>query len=118
MMGGTASVPGLRMVGKYTGSSGLLLDFADDAVTLDCGRAHVKAPYRVENTPGQFVVHVQNSGGPFTLAVTAGNTLHGSGSAVVNGRLVSGMKGNNITFAAHSETCAVGDFTAKADSPR
>ena len=38
------SLPGLRMEGKYS-SNGLLLDFAGDAVTIDCGQAHVKAPY-------------------------------------------------------------------------
>ena len=116
MMGGTAHASGLRIVGQYSSPSGLLLDFADDAVTLDCGRAHVKAPYRVENTPAQFLIHVQNSGGPFTLAVTPDNTLRGSGSAVVNGRLVSGMNGDNITFTPHSETCAIGIFVAKTAS--
>jgi hypothetical protein len=106
------SEAGLRMNGKYSGPSGLLLDFGGDAVTLDCGQAHVKAPYTVENAPAQFLVHVQNSGSPFTLAVTADNTLHGSGSAAVNGRLVSGMQGDNVTFTPHSETCAIGTFAA------
>jgi hypothetical protein len=115
MMGTVApsSEPGLRMTGKYSSSSGLLLDFGGDAVTLDCGQAHVKAPYTVENTAAQFVVRVQNSGGPFTLAVVADNTLRGSGSTAVNGRLVSGMNGENVTFAPHAETCAVGTFAPK-----
>jgi hypothetical protein len=69
------SEPGLRAIGKYSSASGLLLDFGGDAVTLDCGQAHVKAPYTVENTPARFVVNIQNSGGPFTLAVAPDNTL-------------------------------------------
>lgn len=113
MMGATAHPFGLRIAGQYSSPTGLLLDFAEDAVTLDCGRAHVKAPYRVENTPTQFLVQVQNSGGPFTLAVSPDNSLRGSGSAVVNGRLVSGMNGDNITFVPHSETCTVGNFVVK-----
>jgi hypothetical protein len=117
MMGGTEFVPGLRLAGQFSSPSGLLLDFADDAVTLDCGRAHAKAHYTVENTPAQFLVHVQNNGGSFTLAVTPGNTLRGSGSTTVNGRLVSGMNGNDIAFAPHSETCTVGNFTVKPASP-
>ena len=47
------SEPGLRMNGKYSSPGGLLLDFGGDAVTLDCGPAHVKQPYTVENSPTQ-----------------------------------------------------------------
>jgi hypothetical protein len=115
MMGTIAPVsePGLRAVGKYSSPGGLLLDFGGDAVTLDCGQAHVKAPYTVENKPSQFVVNIQNSGGPFTLAVAPDNTLRGSGSATVNGRLVSGMNGDNVVFTPHSETCNLGTFAPK-----
>ena len=109
-----APEPGLRMAGQYSSSSGLLLDFGGDAVTLDCGKAHVKAKYTVENTPTQFVIRVENSGGPFTLALTSDDTLRGSGSTTVNGRLVSGMNGDNVTFTPHSETCAVGTFAPGA----
>jgi hypothetical protein len=44
--------------------------------------------------------------------------LLGSGSTAVNGRLVAGMKGEEVTFAPHSETCDVGAFRPKAGSPR
>jgi hypothetical protein len=104
------SEPGLRMVGKYSSSSGLLLDFGGDAVTLDCAQAHVKQPYTVENSPTQLLVHVHNSGGPFTLAVAADDTLRGSGSTVINGRLVSGMQGDSVTFTPTSSTCEIGSL--------
>jgi hypothetical protein len=115
MMGTIAppSEPGLRAIGKYSSPSGLLLDFGGDAVTLDCGQAHVKARYTVENTPARFVIDVQNSGGPFTLAVAPDNTLRGSGAATVNGRLVSGMNGDSVAYTPHSETCNVGNFAPK-----
>jgi hypothetical protein len=106
-----ASAPGVRMIGEYSSRGGLKLDFGGDAVILDCGQAHVKAPYTVENAPSNFLVHVQNSGGPFTLVVEADNALRGSGSTTVNGRLVSGMSGADVTFTPHSETCNVGTFT-------
>ncbi len=106
------SEPGLRMAGKYSSSSGLLLDFGGDAVTLDCGTAHVKQPYTVENSATQLLIHVKNNGGPFTLAVAADNTLHGSGSTTVNGRLVSGMSGDNVTFTPRSQQCSVATFTS------
>jgi hypothetical protein len=110
-----ASLPGLRMEGKYT-SSGLLLDFAGDAVTIDCGQAHVKSPYTVENAASSLIVHVQNSGGPFDMVVSSDKTLRGSGSTAVNGKLVSGMNGTDITFTPHSETCQVGSYTAQTGS--
>jgi len=113
MMGTIAplSEPGLRMEGKYASSSGLLLDFGGDAVTLDCGPAHVKQPYTVENSATQLLIHVNNNGGPFTLSLAADNTLHGSGSTTVNGRLVSGMNGDNVTFTPKSQQCNVATFT-------
>ena len=119
MMGSAAvaSLPGLRMEGKYSSSSGLILDFAGDAVTMDCGQAHVKASYTVVNGPTSFSINVQNSGGPFTLMLGSNNTLSGSGSTTVNGRLVSGMNGDNVTFTPHSESCAVATLTPQnADS--
>jgi hypothetical protein len=111
-----SSEPGLRMVGEYASVSGLLLNFGGDAVTLDCGKAHVKAPYTVENTPTQFLIHVQNPGGPFALTFSTDNALRGTGSTTINGRLVSGMSGDNITFTPHSETCVIGAFAAKTSS--
>lgn len=103
--------PGLRMIGGYS-SSGLKLTFAEDRVTLDCGQAHVKAPYTIENTPAQFIIHVQNPGGPFNLGATQPGTLRGSGSTTVNGRLFAGMNGDAATFTPHSESCNVSTFTA------
>ena len=109
----SGSLPGLRMEGKYSTGSAMLLDFQGDAVTLDCGAAHIKAPYTVENAPTQFLVHIKNSGGPFTLAVGSDHMLHGSGSTAINGRLVTGMRGEDITFVPHSETCEIGNFSPK-----
>ena len=71
--------PGLRMTGKY-GTGTLLLDFSPGGLVLDCGQAHVRQPYTVENAPEQLLIHVENSGGPFTLAVMPDNSLRGSGA--------------------------------------
>jgi hypothetical protein len=56
-------------------------------------------------------VHVKNSGGPFDLVVSSDNTLRGSGSTTINGRLVTGMDGDNVTFAPHAETCQLATYT-------
>ena len=107
--------PGLRMTGQYS-SGKLLLDFTPTSLILDCGQAHVRQSYMVENAADRLLVHVENQGGPFTLAVESDNTLRGTGSTTVNGRLVSGMKGDDVTFSPHSETCEVGALRPKTGS--
>jgi hypothetical protein len=109
--GSSPPLPGLRMTGKYT-LSGLQLEFSENSVILDCGQAHVRQPYIVDNTPGDVQLRVQNSGGPFTLTLLPNNILRGSGSITVNGRLVSGMQGDKVTFTPHSERCEIGTSTA------
>ena len=106
-------LPGLRMSGQY-GGSGLRLDFTEHSVILDCGQAHVRQPYTVENAPGTLLIHVQNSGGPFSLTILPDNTLRGSGSTTVNGRLVSGMQGDAVAYTPRSERCEVATFAASS----
>jgi len=111
----TSADPGLRMNGKFSSPTGLILDFEGDAVTLDCGQAHVKAPYTVQNAPGEFRISVNNSGGPFVLTLAPDNTLHGSGSTTVNGRLLVNLDGNaNPIFHPVSATCSVNTFSSKS----
>ncbi len=109
----TSLVTGFRMTGQYADGSRLGLEFDKDAVTLDCGKAHVRAPYTVENTANGFLVHVQNSGGAFLLIVAPDNTLRGSGSTTVNGRLVTGINGASVSFAPHSESCSIATLSPK-----
>jgi hypothetical protein len=105
--------PGLRMTGQY-GSGMLLLDFSENSVILDCGAAHARQPYRVENGAEQLLIHVENAGGAFTLALQPDNSLRGSGSTTVNGRLVSGMRGDDVVFTPRSERCDVDTYRPKA----
>ncbi len=105
---------GFRMTGRYADTSGLTLEFSNDAVTLDCGQAHVRTPYIVDNTPTGFLVRVQNAGGAFLLGVAPDTTLRGSGSTGVNGKLVSSIRGDNVSFTPHSESCNVGTFVARS----
>src|SRR5437763_8692897 len=116
--GGGASLVGgggLRMTGKYGGRT-LLLDFSGNSLVLDCGQAHVRATYTVENAPTTFLVHVQNPDSPFVLALQPDNSLRGAGSTTVNGKLVTGMNGDDVAFAPHIETCDVGTFHPKTDA--
>jgi hypothetical protein len=109
-----AVIYGFRLTGPYTSSTGMKLEFDNRNVTLDCGKAHVNVPYNVENTATGFIVHVQNGGGAFLLAVAPDNTLRGSGSTSVNGKLVSAINGDSVSFTPHSETCNVSTFAARS----
>jgi hypothetical protein len=110
---GPPTTLGFRVTGDYASSLGMQLSFANGTVTLDCGRAHVNAPYTVDNTTTGLIIHVQNGAGPFLLGVAPDNTLRGSGTTTVNGKLVSSVNGENVSFAPHSESCPVGTFTPK-----
>lgn len=105
---------GFRMTGRYADNSGLTLEFDNHAVTLDCGQAHATLPYAVDNTPTGFDVRVQNGGGAFLLGVAPDNTLRGSGSTTVNGKLVSSIRGDIVSYTPHSESCSVGTFAARS----
>lgn len=105
-------VVGFRMTGRYAGPSGLTMQFDNARVTLDCGKAHIRAPYAVDNAPGGFVVRVQNSGGAFLLNVAPDNTLRGTGTTTVSGRLVSSIRGDTVSFTPHAESCGIGVFHA------
>ena len=48
------------------------------------------------------------------LGVAPDNTLRGSGSTSVNGKLVSSIRGDNVSFTPHSESCSVGTFAARS----
>lgn len=100
---------GFRMVGKYSGGR-LLLDFTTTSVVLDCDQAHIRSTYTVENAPNTFIVHIDNPAGPIALAVQPDNSLRGSGSATINGRLVTGMQGDQVTFTPTAASCELATF--------
>jgi hypothetical protein len=109
---GTTEAPaGPRMGGTYAGQSGLKVDFESTAAVLDCGKAHVKRPYDVQNLADRLVVTVRNGSVPMTLTLGPDGTLVGSGPVDVAGRLVTGLNGNDVTFAPHQERCTVGTLT-------
>ncbi len=112
---GEPAATGFRMTGRYMSDSGLTLEFENTAVIMDCGKAHAKAPYQVDNTPEGFVVRVQNAGGAFALGVGSDNGLRGSGSTMVSGKLVTAIRGDNVSFTQHTESCRVGAFAAKSE---
>jgi hypothetical protein len=106
--GTTEAAAGPRMGGTYTGAGGFKVEFRSTAAVLDCGQAHVMRPYDVQNLADRLVVTVRNGSVPLTLTLGTDGSLAGSGTVDVAGRLVTGMSGDNVTFAPHTEKCAVG----------
>lgn len=108
-----ATIYGFRVLGSYASATGMQLSFDNRYVTLDCGKAHVNAPYTIDDTTSGFIIHVQNGGGAFLLSVAPDNTLRGSGSTTVSGRLVTAIRGDDVSFTPHSESCNIGTFAPK-----
>ena len=110
---GTTEAPaGPRMGGTYAGG-GLKVEFRPTAVVLDCGNAHVMRPYGVQNLADRVVITVRNGNVPMTLTMGADGALAGSGSVDVAGRLVTDVKGSEVTFAPHQERCTLGTLTLR-----
>jgi len=105
---------GLRMMGRYSNAGGLVLEFEADAVTIDCGAAHVKQAYTVENAAAQILIAVKNGSAPFTLAVQPDGTLLGTGNAEIAGRVVTGATGDALTYATKNARCAIATLTPKS----
>ena len=113
-LSGTTEAPaGPRMGGTYAGPGGFKVEFQSTAVVLDCGNAHVKRPYDVQNLADRLVVTVRNGNVPMTLTLGPDGALAGAGSADVAGRLVTGINGSDVTFVPHQERCAIGTLTAR-----
>lgn len=100
--------PGIRMAGVYTSQGGLRADFAAASVVLDCGEAHVRDKYTVERAGSQILIHVQNPASPFTATLQPDGSLAAAASVAVAGRLVTGMNGDQVTYAPSNATCSVG----------
>jgi hypothetical protein len=111
----TSQAPaGPRMGGTYAASNGLKVEFRATAAIIDCGKAHVKKPYDVQNLADRVVVTVRNDNAPVTLTLQSDRTLAGSGSVDVLGRLATGVTDSGVTFVPHRERCALTTLTAQA----
>jgi hypothetical protein len=114
-LAGKAIPTGVLMSGVYSaagaaGAPGLRIEFSVDAVVMDCGEAHVKKSYTLQNSSGGIMIAIANDK-PFTLALQPNGSLAGSGAVTINGRLLSGTDASgNYSFKAISASCTVGTF--------
>ena len=102
---------GLRMAGAYAGAGGLHLDFGPSVVTLDCGEAHTLATYSVRNASGQVVITVDNRSGTLEVTLQPNNTLAGSGTLAVSGRIITGETSEDFTYRPSHQSCSIGSLT-------
>jgi len=105
--------PGLRLSGEYIGDGGLQLEFHNDSTMVECGEAHVSAPYSVTSAENHIAVHIQNPAAPFTLTFEPDGRLAGTGSVDVAGRVVTGSNGSQILYAPKNARCSVGTLSPK-----
>lgn len=112
---GFAEAPaGLRMSGTYAEAGGLQVEFRTTTTVIDCGDAHARRTYAVENLTDRLVITVRNGTVPLTLTLRPDGTLSGSGTAEVAGRILTGMTDSGATFTPLTTRCAVGVLTARS----
>lgn len=105
--------PGPRVVGSYAGSGGLKIQFNDGSAVIDCAQAHVMAQYDVSNQGGVVTLALKSPGAPFSLRLQANGALAGTGSATINGKLMTALDSNNDpVLSPTSATCPLDNLTA------
>ena len=105
--------PGPRMVGTYTSAGGLKIQFSDAAAVIDCAQAHVMALYDVLGQGGAATIAVKNGSSPIGLVLQANGSLTGSGTATINGKLMTALDADgNPVLTPTSASCAVGTMNA------
>jgi hypothetical protein len=104
--------PGPRMAGVFAGGGGMKIQFNDGSAIIDCAQAHILAQYSVSIQGGAAVVAVRNGSNPFNVVVQADGKLSGSGTAKVDGKLMTALSGADPVFAPTSASCPLSALTA------
>jgi hypothetical protein len=101
--------PGLRLSGEYGSQAAFDLEFNPRGVVVGCGDAVVARDYTVKLQGGLPVVSIQHGSTPFAVTLQPDGTLNGSGSVVVDGRVIVGEDPNGgLAFAPRTGTCPIG----------
>src|SRR5262249_1950528 len=118
--GGKPVPTGAWMSGLYSSGAGspapggLRVEFELVNAVIDCGEAHVRKPYSLQNAGGSVSISVANDKSPFSLVLRPDGSLSGSGTVEVNGRLLSGKDGRGeFTFKPVTARCALGTLASK-----
>jgi hypothetical protein len=103
---------GPRMGGVYKNAGGLTIQFNDGSAVIDCAKAHVLALYDVSSQGGQVNIAVKNETNPFNLTVNPDGTLSGSGTATINGKIMTALSGADPVFESATASCPANSLTA------
>ena len=101
---------GVRMLGAYTDAGGLKITFALEGAVLDCGEAHAGRQYVVQNDGTSVRVVIDNVGTPIMLSLRPDGSLLGNGITNVDGRMMTGMAGTEVTYKPVHTSCPVGSL--------
>ncbi len=84
--------PGLGVTGHYKSSSGLILDFNDDAVAISgCGQmVSANQNYRIQPQGNQFAVTVDNPPQSFLVTLGPDGKIVGPSAVTINGQVITG----------------------------
>ena len=97
--------PGPRALGAYAGQNGAAVEFRGDSASVACGDAVVAESYSLAWRNNVFVATVQtNPAMVFTFKPD--KTIGGPATAVVSGRVVTGMNGRQVRYAPKTATCS------------
>jgi hypothetical protein len=98
--------PGVRLVGNYKGAGDLSVEFRSDVAIIDCGEVQVAGTYTMEPAGRDFAIHI-NAAQPIALTYHPDGSLSGPASIHINGRVMTGMTGNQYNYAPSSATCSM-----------
>ena len=101
--------PGPRALGAYAGQNGAAVEFRADSATVTCGDAVVADSYSLVWRNNQFVATVQTNPA-MVFSFGPDKTITGPASAVVSGRVATGMNGPQVLYASKTATCSFGSL--------
>ena len=110
-----APAPGLRMSGKYAGTSGFSITFHPESATVACGDAELAHEYVIQKNANQIFLKIQDKANPITLQLKPDGSLFADGTVQVNGRVIVGTTedpNNPYVFAPKVGSCPVGSLVS------
>jgi hypothetical protein len=110
-----APAPGLRMNGKYAGSSGFSVTFHPDSAVVACGAAELAHEYSIQKNANQILLKIKDAANPITLQLKPDGSLFSDATVQVNGRVIVGTTEDAkdpFVYAPKIGRCAIGTLVA------
>jgi len=109
--------PGLRLAGTFASASGLALEFHDESVILTCRQAFVAREYHLAVSGAVITITINHGGTPLALRLLPDGSISASGSVVVTGRDVAGVRDDgSVIYTSTNDTCAISTLNPRRPS--